>query len=95
MTGDDTNVTFRSSRTGGMTLPRRRAPVPAMTFAWFRARSAASSTSRPDESMTTDLAGQNERAHSPLFKSHLRQVATIGDRHLGIDGLVEVGCGKA
>jgi hypothetical protein len=30
-----------------------------------------------------------------LFKSHLEQVATIVERNLGTDGLVEVGCGKA
>ncbi len=47
------------------------------------------------ELMNYDAAYQNEQAHSPLFKSHLEQVATIVDRNLGTDGLVEVGCGKA
>jgi hypothetical protein len=45
--------------------------------------------------MGYDAAYQNEQAHSPLFKSHLEQVATIVERNLGTDGLVEVGCGKA
>jgi hypothetical protein len=47
------------------------------------------------ELMNYDAAYQNEQAHSPLFQSHLEQVATIVERNLGIDGLVEVGCGKA
>lgn len=47
------------------------------------------------ELMTYDAAYQNEQAHSPLFKSHLHDVATIIERNLGTDGLVEVGCGKA
>jgi Methyltransferase domain len=47
------------------------------------------------ELMTYDAAYQNEQAHSPLFKSHLAQVGTIVAHHLGSDGLVEVGCGKA
>lgn len=45
--------------------------------------------------MVYDAAYQNEQAHSPLFQSHLHQVATIVERNLGVDGLVEVGCGKA
>ena len=47
------------------------------------------------ELMNYDAAYQNEQAHSPSFKSHLEQVATIVERNLGTDGLVEVGCGKA
>jgi hypothetical protein len=47
------------------------------------------------ELMNYDAAYQNEQAHSPLFKAHLEQVATIVERQLGTDGLVEVGCGKA
>jgi hypothetical protein len=47
------------------------------------------------ELMNYDAAYQNEQAHSPLFRSHLEQVATIVERNLGTDGLVEVGCGKA
>lgn len=47
------------------------------------------------ELMNYDAAYQNEQAHSPLFQSHLEQVATIVERTLGTDGLVEVGCGKA
>jgi hypothetical protein len=47
------------------------------------------------ELMTYDAAYQNEQAHSPMFKDHLEQVAAIVERHLGRDGLVEVGCGKA
>jgi hypothetical protein len=46
------------------------------------------------ELMNYDAAYQNEQAHSPLFKRHLEQVATIVERNLGTDGLVEVGCGK-
>lgn len=47
------------------------------------------------ELMNYDAAYQNEQAHSPLFQSHLEQVATIVERNLGSVGLVEVGCGKA
>jgi hypothetical protein len=47
------------------------------------------------ELMDYDAAYQNEQAHSPMFKSHLDHVAAIVMRHLGHDGLVEVGCGKA
>lgn len=47
------------------------------------------------EMMTYDATYQNEQAHSPLYKNHLEQVATIVERNLGTDGLVEVGCGKA
>jgi hypothetical protein len=47
------------------------------------------------ELMNYDSAYQNEQAHSPLFKSHLEHVASIVERNLGADGLVEVGCGKA
>ncbi len=47
------------------------------------------------ELMNYDAAYQNEQAHSPSFKSHLEEVATIVERRLGRDGLVEVGCGKA
>lgn len=46
------------------------------------------------ELMDYDAAYQNEQAHSPLFKSHLEQVAGIVERSLGTAGLVEVGCGK-
>src|SRR3954470_12862003 len=47
------------------------------------------------ELMNYDAAYQNEQAHSPLFQGHLEEVATIVERNLGTDGLVEVGCGKA
>ncbi len=47
------------------------------------------------ELMQYDAAYQNEQAHSPSFRTHLEQVATIVERNLGTDGLVEVGCGKA
>ncbi|WP_205877814.1 class I SAM-dependent methyltransferase [Mycobacterium camsae] len=47
------------------------------------------------ELMNYDAAYQNEQAHSPLFQSHLEQVAAIVERTLGTEGLVEVGCGKA
>ena len=47
------------------------------------------------EMMNYDAAYENEQAHSPLFRSHSEQVATIVERNLGADGLVEVGCGKA
>lgn len=47
------------------------------------------------ELMAYDAAYQNEQAHSPSFKSHLDEVATIVERNLGTTGLVEVGCGKA
>ncbi len=47
------------------------------------------------ELMNYDAAYQNEQAHSPLFQSHLERVATIVERSIGQDGLVEVGCGKA
>lgn len=47
------------------------------------------------ELMDYDDAYQNEQAHSPSFKAHLDQVATIVEKNLGTTGLVEVGCGKA
>jgi Methyltransferase domain len=47
------------------------------------------------ELMDYDATYQNEQAHSPLFKSHLEEVATIVERNLGTEGLAEVGCGKA
>lgn len=47
------------------------------------------------ELMNYDTAYQNEQAHSPMFKSHLQDVAAIVVRELGCVGLVEVGCGKA
>jgi hypothetical protein len=47
------------------------------------------------ELMIYDAAYQNEQAHSSSFKSHLEEVATIVERNLGVEGLVEVGCGKA
>ncbi|MBJ7399353.1 class I SAM-dependent methyltransferase [Mycolicibacterium sp.] len=47
------------------------------------------------ELMIYDATYQNEQAHSSSFKSHLEEVATIVERNLGIEGLVEVGCGKA
>ena len=37
---------------------------------------------------------QNEQAKSPVFQSHLEEVARIVARHLGREALVEVGCGK-
>lgn len=42
-----------------------------------------------------DVHYQNEQAVSPLFRKHLEQVATIVERTLGRDQLIEVGCGKA
>lgn len=45
--------------------------------------------------MEYDAAYQIAQGHSPFFRSHLEQVATIVERNLGTDGLVEVGCGKA
>ena len=42
------------------------------------------------ELMNYDAAYQNEQAHNPLFKSHVEQIATIVERNLGADGLVEV-----
>ncbi|OBF66045.1 methyltransferase [Mycobacterium sp. 852002-51971_SCH5477799-a] len=47
------------------------------------------------ELMTYDAAYENEQAHSPVYKRHLEEVASIVERNLGTDGLVEVGCGKA
>lgn len=47
------------------------------------------------ELMIYDAAYQNEQAHSPLFRSHLEEVATLVERNLGTEGLIEVGCGKA
>ena len=47
------------------------------------------------ELMAYDSAYQNEQGHSPSFKSHLEEVATIVERNLATGGLVEVGCGKA
>lgn len=47
------------------------------------------------ELMDYDASYQNEQAHSQMFKNHLEKVAAIVMRHLGHDGLVEVGCGKA
>lgn len=46
------------------------------------------------ELMNYDAPYQNEQAHSPLFKNHLEQVATIVERNLGTEMLVEIGCGK-
>ena len=37
---------------------------------------------------------QNEQAYSETFKKHLEQVATIIDKHLCNQRLIEVGCGK-
>ncbi|OMC34674.1 methyltransferase [Mycobacterium sp. GA-1841] len=47
------------------------------------------------ELMTYGADYQNEQAHSPAFRRHLERVATIVERTIGTDGLVEVGCGKA
>jgi hypothetical protein len=47
------------------------------------------------ELMAYDASYQNEQAHSPSFKIHLEEVATIVEHNLGTTGLVEVGCGKA
>ncbi len=46
------------------------------------------------ELMVYDEHYQNEQAVSPLFKEHLKSVAQIIERSIGLDGLVEVGCGK-
>ena len=46
------------------------------------------------ELMVYDEHYQNEQALSPLFQEHLEAVALIIKRTLGLDGLVEVGCGK-
>lgn len=45
--------------------------------------------------VTYDADYQNEQALSPAFRSHLSDVADIVLSHLGNEGLVEVGCGKA
>lgn len=42
-----------------------------------------------------DANYQNEQAVSRLFHQHLEQVAAIVHEHLGRQGLIEVGCGKA
>ena len=42
-----------------------------------------------------DTHYQNEQAVSPLFQSHLEQVAAVVEAHLGRSKLIEVGCGKA
>ena len=47
------------------------------------------------ELMDYDSDYQNEQAHSPMFKSHLNEVADIVEHNLGTESLVEVGCGKA
>lgn len=46
------------------------------------------------EIMTYDENYQNEQAVSPEFQKHLYQVKKIIQRSIGIDGLIEVGCGK-
>lgn len=46
------------------------------------------------ELMVYDAHYQNEQGVSPLFQQHLESVATIVDRSMGRDALVEVGCGK-
>ena len=45
--------------------------------------------------MVYDEHYQNEQAVSPLFQSHLHEVATIVEREMGRDTLLEIGCGKA
>jgi hypothetical protein len=44
--------------------------------------------------MVYDENYQNEQAISPLFLEHLNSVAAIISRYLGLQALVEVGCGK-
>ncbi|OGI11775.1 MAG: methyltransferase [Candidatus Margulisbacteria bacterium GWF2_35_9] len=46
------------------------------------------------ELMVYDAHYQNEQAVSSLFLEHLKSVAKIVGRSMGLDGLVEVGCGK-
>ena len=47
-----------------------------------------------NEQMVYDAHYQNEQAVSPLFKEHLQIVASIIDRRMGRESIVEVGCGK-
>lgn len=48
---------------------------------------------RPDV-MDYDEHYQNEQAVSAQFRAHLDAVARIVERNMGLDGLVEIGCGK-
>jgi len=48
---------------------------------------------RPDL-MEYDEHYQNEQAVSAQFRAHLDAVARIVERNMGLDGLVEIGCGK-
>jgi SAM-dependent methyltransferase len=46
------------------------------------------------ELMVYDAHYQNEQAVSPLFQEHLEMVASIIDRTMGRESIVEIGCGK-
>lgn len=46
------------------------------------------------ELMVYDAHYQNEQALSRVFHQHLESVAEIVGRTIGLDGLVEIGCGK-
>lgn len=46
------------------------------------------------ELMSYDANYQNEQGVSSYFRQHLDMVADLVERHLGRQGLVEVGCGK-
>ena len=41
-----------------------------------------------------DPAYQNEQANSAPFRAHLEQIADLIDQSIGLDDLIEVGCGK-
>ena len=47
------------------------------------------------EQMQYDEQYQNEQAYSPMFRSHLEEVAGIVESIIGCTSIVEVGCGKA
>jgi len=44
--------------------------------------------------MDYDAAYQNEQGLSPAFRAHLEAAAGLVERHMGLDSLIEVGCGK-
>ena len=41
-----------------------------------------------------DTDYNNEQSHSPRFRAHMEDVGALILRHMGPDGLIEVGCGK-
>ncbi|MDO9382551.1 MAG: class I SAM-dependent methyltransferase [Hyphomicrobiaceae bacterium] len=48
---------------------------------------------RPDV-MNYDSNYQNEQGNSPRFQDHLTSIAELIEKRMGLNGLVEVGCGK-